>query len=177
MADISAYIQCQYCRTTAKKKYHNTIYPYCGNCNRDLDGLVVYICGSCGLDTLEHDMVDTVLCTSCWHKDIGDWQDSSAAASISAALGATSRFVAEVQKEVPALQDAAVEYRRMDEIMQMLGFVPLVPESEAADLMTTGQLISLVKNLNRHVSDGVDEDEEEETDDEFDDGFDDGLWY
>jgi hypothetical protein len=177
MADMSAYIRCQYCRTVAKKKYHNTVYPYCGNCNRDLDGIMVYICGSCGLDTLEHDMVDVALCDSCWHRDTDDdRQDASAEIPI-VALSAVSRFVAGVQKEVPALQGAAVGYRRMDEIMQGIGFVPLVPESEAANLMTTDQLISLVKDLNRHVSDEIDEDEEEETDDEFDGEAGDGLWY
>lgn len=69
MADISMYITCEYCGQTAKKKHHNTSYPYCGNCNRDPDGERIYTCGSCGVSEPAYRMVTEVLCGSCWHKE------------------------------------------------------------------------------------------------------------
>lgn len=61
--------KCGYCGQTAGKKYHNTVYPYCGNCNRDADGERIYTCGSCGVSEPSNRMETEVMCGSCWRSE------------------------------------------------------------------------------------------------------------
>ncbi len=72
MANISEYIECDHCKQTARKKYHNTVYSSCGNCNRDSYDDQIYTCGSCGVSEPSNRMETEMLCQSCWAVEIRD---------------------------------------------------------------------------------------------------------
>lgn len=107
MADMNVHIKCAYCRQVAKRKYHNTVYPYCGNCNRDIDGEKIYTCNYCGLDEPSNRMSTEQACMSCAERE-----------DISAFTAADRRkleqFIAMIQRSIPDFQDTEVEYRRVD---------------------------------------------------------------
>ena len=66
MTAIKVYRKCDYCGQVLGRKYHNTVFPYCGNCNHDLTGEKVYTCGSCGISEPSNRMETEMMCSTCW---------------------------------------------------------------------------------------------------------------
>jgi hypothetical protein len=105
VVDYSVHIRCHYCRTVAKKKYHNTIHPYCGNCNRDIYGEKIYTCGYCGVDEPGYRMKTKGACKACAGRlDIYEPTEED--------IADLKVFIAKLQDAVPALNEAQIEYRR-----------------------------------------------------------------
>jgi hypothetical protein len=60
-------MKCKNCKQVSKKKYHNTLFPYCGHCNHDADGEKIYLCELCGVSEPSNRMETETACRVCWY--------------------------------------------------------------------------------------------------------------
>lgn len=99
MVNSHTHMKCKYCKEVAVKKYHNTYYPYCGNCHRTPDYEKVYTCGYCGVSEPESRMSTEWTCQACaerldvYEPTAKDLEDLKA-------------FIAKLQGTVSPLNDA-----------------------------------------------------------------------
>lgn len=66
MANSDKHMKCNYCKRVSQPEYHNTLFPYCGNCHHDADGVSIHTCDLCGLSEPSNRMETERTCSNCW---------------------------------------------------------------------------------------------------------------
>jgi DNA-directed RNA polymerase subunit RPC12/RpoP len=69
MLEVAEKTGCLHCGHPTLKLYHNTVVPYCTNCNVDLYGNAVYKCNWCGKAEPSTRMETEYQCLECFRKE------------------------------------------------------------------------------------------------------------